>query len=119
MAIRHRIGPLSEIPEDEGLRLEVGGHAVAVFREGSKVVAVGDSCPHMGASLSEGYMEAGSVVCPWHGWVFDAETGVSPFDDDACIPVYRVGMDGEDLYVEVDSDAVDECPSRASGEGGG
>lgn len=36
-----------------------------------------DVCPHMGAPLSEGRYDAkrGVLVCPWHGYEFDAESG--------------------------------------------
>src|SRR5690606_1480902 len=32
-----------------------------------------DRCPHLGASLSQGHIEANCLVCPFHGFAFDAE----------------------------------------------
>ena len=37
--------------------------------------AIDDVCPHMGASLSGGYVEDGIVTCPWHAWRFRLTDG--------------------------------------------
>jgi nitrite reductase/ring-hydroxylating ferredoxin subunit len=117
MTVKHRVGPVTDIPENEGVRVEIGEHFIAVFRVGSAVHAVGDQCPHMGASLSEGYLDGKTVICPWHGWVFDLNNGTSPFDEDAKVPVYRVVVENGDVFVEVDTVALDPgcapdgCPS--------
>jgi nitrite reductase (NADH) small subunit/3-phenylpropionate/trans-cinnamate dioxygenase ferredoxin subunit len=100
MARRHHIGPLAALSESEGLRVTVAGIALAVYRRGEQVFAVDDACPHMGASLSEGYLDAGSVVCPWHGWCFDLESGLSPIDDEAFVAVHRVFVEAGEVYVE-------------------
>ena len=71
MIIKHRVGPLADLPTGIGFRVEVGGHAIAVFRVDDGVRAIGDSCPHLGASLSEGMVNGKIAVCPWHGWTFD------------------------------------------------
>ncbi len=45
----------------------VNGRALVAFRDGARVVVAPDACPHLGASLSQGRVEGGQVVCPWHG----------------------------------------------------
>jgi len=101
MALRERVASLRTIPENEGYQVEVAGQPIALFRKGREVFAIGDTCPHMGAPLSDGYVDGRSVVCPWHGWVFDLKTGASMFDDEAGFPVYRVVVEGDDVYVEM------------------
>jgi len=49
-----------------------------------------DSCPHAGASLSAGYVEDGCIICPWHHWAFDVNTGVCPDSDAYTVRVYEV-----------------------------
>ena len=112
--IRHHVGRLDELSETEGRRLEVGDHEIALFRRGAQVFAIGDSCPHMGASLSEGFLDGNCVVCPWHGWTFDLESGASPFEPDSRIPVYRAVIENGEVYVEV-SEAPDPTPCPPSG----
>jgi DMSO/TMAO reductase YedYZ heme-binding membrane subunit/nitrite reductase/ring-hydroxylating ferredoxin subunit len=54
------------------------GERIAVFREGAKVLAVTNVCRHQNGPLGEGRIIKGCITCPWHGWQYDAETGVSP-----------------------------------------
>jgi nitrite reductase/ring-hydroxylating ferredoxin subunit len=67
---------LADVPVTLGLRVVVDGRAVALFRDGDRIVAFEDSCPHAGAPLSGGVCRDGEVVCSWHGFRFDARTGV-------------------------------------------
>jgi nitrite reductase/ring-hydroxylating ferredoxin subunit/DMSO/TMAO reductase YedYZ heme-binding membrane subunit len=55
-----------------------GGERVAVFRDGHKILAVTNVCKHQNGPLGEGRIIDGCVTCPWHGWQYEAETGVSP-----------------------------------------
>jgi len=109
MIVKHRVGPMADLPDSEGVRLRVGERTLAVFRRGDRVYALDDACPHMGASLSEGFLDATSVVCPWHGWSFDLSDGRSPFDDEALVGVYRVSVEEGIVYVLVDEEAADRA----------
>ena len=64
--------------EGEGKTVEVGDKLIAVFRVGDEYLAIDDVCPHMGASLSGGYVENGIVTCPWHAWRFRLATAPGP-----------------------------------------
>ncbi|MEQ8763238.1 MAG: Rieske (2Fe-2S) protein [Planctomycetota bacterium] len=66
---------LEDIPEEGGKALKMGGRAIVLFRSGDQVHAFDDSCPHQDAPMSGGMLEGNDVVCPWHGWRFDVETG--------------------------------------------
>lgn len=101
MTQRHRVASLADIPEDTGRAVELDGTHIALFRRGGEVFALGDACPHMGAPLSDGYVDGRNVVCPWHGWVFDLRSGRTEFDDEAGVPVYRVVVEGDDVFVEI------------------
>ncbi len=48
---------------------------VAVHHAGTGLVGVQDTCPHAGATLSEGPVEDGIVTCPRHGSRFSVSTG--------------------------------------------
>jgi nitrite reductase/ring-hydroxylating ferredoxin subunit len=54
------------------------GRDVVLFRDGSKLFAMEDRCPHRGVKLSLGrcqYEGSGTISCPYHGWTFDGATG--------------------------------------------
>ena len=48
-------------------KLRVAGRTLVAFRDGGELRIGFDECPHLGASLSEGRVCDGKVVCPWHG----------------------------------------------------
>jgi nitrite reductase (NADH) small subunit len=66
---------VEELVEGEGKTVEVAGRLIAVFYVGGRFYAIDDVCPHMGASLSGGYVENGIVTCPWHAWRFRLADG--------------------------------------------
>jgi len=78
------------------------GDLLAVYHVGSRFYACADRCPHAGATLSEGELEAGVVTCPRHGSQFDVTTGQrlrGPADTD--IATYPTVADGGQLYLLV------------------
>jgi nitrite reductase/ring-hydroxylating ferredoxin subunit/uncharacterized membrane protein len=56
-------------------RVEVDGVGLVLHRDGGKVLAVGEYCPHLGAPMSDGWVDRGRVVCPWHGSRFECQSG--------------------------------------------
>lgn len=56
-------------------RIEAAGVPLVLLRDGEQVVAVGARCPHLGAPMSDGWIDRGRVVCPWHGSAFERGTG--------------------------------------------
>jgi p-cumate 2,3-dioxygenase ferredoxin subunit len=51
------------------------GHALAVYRLGNEYFVSDDVCTHGEASLSDGEIEDGTIVCPYHQGSFDIRTG--------------------------------------------
>jgi nitrite reductase/ring-hydroxylating ferredoxin subunit len=62
------------LPADR-IVVEIEGRRIAVFREGERVYAVDAACPHAGNPLVEGELLGTTLVCAFHGWRFDVETG--------------------------------------------
>jgi phenylpropionate dioxygenase-like ring-hydroxylating dioxygenase large terminal subunit len=64
----------------------VAGERVVLFRDAAgAVAALIDRCPHRGVALSLGRVEAGQIVCPFHGWRFegDGRCAQVPWNPDA------------------------------------
>lgn len=71
-----RLCSVTEVEPDEGLRVEVSGHApFAVFMSDGEYFVIDDTCSHGDASLAEGTVEDGQVECPWHSGKFCLKTG--------------------------------------------
>jgi phenylpropionate dioxygenase-like ring-hydroxylating dioxygenase large terminal subunit len=49
------------------------GEPLVVFAGESGPVVLRDRCPHRGMPLSKGRVAAGRIVCPYHGWAFEAD----------------------------------------------
>jgi nitrite reductase/ring-hydroxylating ferredoxin subunit len=85
-----RLGVVHRDPEGPG---KTG--PFALYHVGNGLFACADRCPHAGAVLSEGELEAAVVTCPRHGSQFDVRTGErlrGPADDDlATFPVLEEG----------------------------
>lgn len=87
---RRRLLPLvesAELPGRIGLVLrapETPFGPVALYHFSGALHAVADVCPHAGATLSEGELDATVVTCPRHGSRFDVTDGSrvrGPADD--------------------------------------
>jgi phenylpropionate dioxygenase-like ring-hydroxylating dioxygenase large terminal subunit len=46
------------------------GRRLVVARDSNGPFVLDDRCPHRGVPLSRGRIEAGAIVCPYHGWRF-------------------------------------------------
>jgi len=72
------VGKADEFPDNHGRAVEIGARPVAVFKHNDRFFALKDLCPHAGLPLHDGYIADGCVTCPWHGWVFELESGEGP-----------------------------------------
>jgi len=88
-------------PDGKGVRVDANGQAVAVFNLGGSLFAIGAECTHVGGPLDEGELSDHRVECPWHGSIFDVETGkVLRGPAQRPVRAYRAFMDKEGLVLE-------------------
>ena len=97
-----KVAETAELTPGTGKLVDVGGKPVALFNVDGKYYAIGNSCTHVGGSLSEGTLEGTTVTCPLHGAQFDVANGeVLGPPAGTAVPSYRVEVDGNDIKVEV------------------
>jgi nitrite reductase (NADH) small subunit/3-phenylpropionate/trans-cinnamate dioxygenase ferredoxin subunit len=92
-----------EIPAGQGRCFSVNGFMIGVFYENDQYFAINDYCPHMGASLSDGHVEDGIVLCPWHAWRFRLSDGtwMDSSKSDICTATYEVRVENGEIQVHV------------------
>ena len=76
------------------------GDRVAVFRYGDKISAVTNACRHQNGPLGEGRVVDGCITCPWHGWQYRPEDGVSPPPFTEKIATYNVRIEAGRVMVD-------------------
>ena len=103
MTGRVKVAPLTELPDGRGVRVDVEGHRIALFRIGDDAYALGDRCSHAEASLAEGEIFDFDVECPRHGSAFDIRTGhPDALPATKPVPTYAVTVEDGDVYLELD-----------------
>ncbi|NBB18011.1 Rieske 2Fe-2S domain-containing protein [Runella sp. CRIBMP] len=45
--------------------------ALVIYKTNNQWAGFKDICPHRGAPLSQGWVQNGELVCPYHGWCFN------------------------------------------------
>ena len=71
---------VDQLPNGESTRVTVAGQPLLVLRRGQKFDVLSNTCSHLSGPLDEGKISRDAsgttcVTCPWHGSVFDLETG--------------------------------------------
>jgi nitrite reductase/ring-hydroxylating ferredoxin subunit len=99
------VGEMKEFADGDYRVLRVENFEFGIFRQGDRLVAYENQCPHDGGPVCQGkviprveeqlasdqtskglkFSSKRNVVCPWHGWEFDIETGRHAGD-----PKYRL-----------------------------
>ena len=101
--IEVNIIPFEDLPDGQGVRVDVGQLQIAMFRIGEEVFALGDQCSHAKASLSEGEVFDGEVECPRHGSPFDLKTGEpQTLPATAPVPTFSTEVRDGDVYLILD-----------------
>lgn len=83
------------------------GDRVAVFRDGAHIFAVENACRHQNGPLGEGCIKDGFITCPWHGWQYRPEDGVSPPPFEERIATHDVKRSGTGrVFVSIRKNAL-------------
>ncbi len=97
-----RVCALSDLEQDQPLKVEVDGVPIAVVLDSAgEVHAIGDTCTHGDISLSEGFVEGDTLECWAHGSAFSLRSG-KPLNLPAYepVPVFVVEIDGDDVLID-------------------
>lgn len=92
----------SELPgPGEAREFELDGITICVANVNGTCTAMENVCLHQGGPLGQGYVEGGKVVCPWHGWEYDPQTGALEGDPKSKVAVYPIKIENGDVIVEM------------------
>ena len=113
------VGALADIADGDHRIFVIGKLEVGVFRQGAKVVAWENRCPHAGGPVCQGriyrkveevlgpdkqsrglrFGATPQIVCPWHGFEFDVMTGRHPGDPKMRLKAVEASVRDGRIYV--------------------
>jgi len=90
----------SDLPAtNEVKEFRCGDKEICVANVEGTYSAIDNICLHRGGPLGDGAILSGKVVCPWHGWEWDPQTGVH--DASAKVAVYPMKIENGDVLIEI------------------
>jgi uncharacterized membrane protein/nitrite reductase/ring-hydroxylating ferredoxin subunit len=105
----------SDLKEGVALRVEAKSHTLTCVRDGGEIFAVQEYCTHRFGPLSEGRVEDGRIVCPWHRSCFELRSGqVTQGPAKVPLKVYPTQLRDGMLYVGIPSSKGSQALPDAS-----
>jgi nitrite reductase/ring-hydroxylating ferredoxin subunit len=105
-----RVCAQSDIAPESVKAYEVGDRRLAVYNIDGQFYVTDDECTHASASLADGMLEDGIIECSLHFGAFDVKTGVVKAPPcSLALRTYKVLLQGDDVFVDLDKDAAGEA----------
>jgi nitrite reductase/ring-hydroxylating ferredoxin subunit len=115
------VAKLTDVPDGDYRIFALDALEVGIFRVGDKILAYENICPHAGGPVCQGkifhqveelitadkksvglrFGKQRHIVCPWHGYEFDLESGCHPGDPAVRLNPVKVAVRDGLLYVSV------------------
>jgi nitrite reductase/ring-hydroxylating ferredoxin subunit len=97
-----RIASKADLPgDDEAKEFPAGERMICVANVEGTLCALDNVCVHRGGPLGQGVIVDGAVVCPWHGWMYNPQTGEPQQNTSLKVAVYPIKVEGDDVMVEI------------------
>ena len=96
-----KVARRGEVADGAGKVVEAGGRKIALFNSGGNFYAIDNTCVHQGGPLGEGDIMLNEIVCPWHLWSFEIETGVCVGNPEIRIATHDVRVEGDRILVRL------------------
>jgi toluene monooxygenase system ferredoxin subunit len=97
-----KVAKIEDLWSGEMMGLEVNGERVLLVNVDNQIYAYADVCPHQKSPLSEGTLTDKILRCARHHWEFDVSSGSGVNPQNACLRVFPIRLDGEDILVDID-----------------
>ena len=97
-----KIAAQSDLPAvNEAKEFVCGGKEICVANVNGTYSAMDNICLHQGGPLGQGTIEKGKVVCPWHAWAYDPQTGAVGHNPNAKVAVYPLKFENGEVLVDI------------------
>jgi len=97
-----KLAAQSELPAlNTAKEFSCGKKEICIANVNGTYSAMDNICLHQGGPLGAGVILSGKVVCPWHGWEWDPQTGQAVRVPNAKVAVYPIKIENGDVLIEV------------------
>lgn len=87
------------LPENRIKKVRLGNREIGIVRIEKKIYGFNGFCPHRGASLIQGSIHVGELICPLHHYRFELQTGRSKFGDCADLETFPCHLTANGLKI--------------------
>jgi nitrite reductase (NADH) small subunit len=95
------VAKTNDLPIGRATVRTIGDRRIALYHTATGFYASDNTCPHRGGPLGEGDIIGNEIVCPWHLWSFEIETGTCFGNPDIRITMHEVLVDGDRVLVRL------------------
>ena len=78
-----------------------GDKVICIANVNGTISAMDNVCLHRGGPLGQGVIEGDKVVCPWHGWQWNPQTGEAAHNQAAKVAVYAIRIENGEVMIEI------------------
>ncbi|HOW28250.1 MAG TPA: Rieske 2Fe-2S domain-containing protein [Elusimicrobiota bacterium] len=101
MSEKVRVAALNEIPPGKSLAVKIAETDIALFNVDGRLYAVRNACPHRNLPIHDGKRDGTKVVCPWHSWIIELQTGAVVAGPDFHIKTYPISVTDDYIHIEI------------------
>ncbi len=97
-----RLCRVNEAPKPgEVMEVEADGVQVCLANIEGRYHALDNLCPHRQGPLGQGWVEGQTVVCPWHAWAFNVNSGLAEEPERAEVRVFPIRDENDELFADL------------------
>ena len=84
-------------------QVKVRGKGIIVIGYEDQLYALGSTCPRAGAELSGGWCKEGKIICPFHRYSYNLQTGKGSPGQNDYVDSYPVEIREGEVYVGIET----------------
>jgi len=91
--------PADTVPPGGMVRFDLGDDSFVITNVDNRLAVFRNECVHQGMTLDGGCIDDGVLVCPWHGFRYDASSGECLSAPGAQLPQVPLRIDGGRVWI--------------------
>ena len=95
-----KLSELEILPDDDFIKsVQVNKKRICLIKTEDRWFATQAKCPHAGADLSQGWCKNGKLICPFHRYEYDLQSGKGEPGQGDYIDTYPLQIRRDGIYI--------------------